>query len=115
MTKIRDKVTALNIFVESATRHAEATKQGDYIAGNKNYESLIKAVTYLKEQNIIVELLDYLEHENIGIRLAAATFLLKTHEKEGIKVLEEVANSSDFFSFIAETTLNEWKNGNLKI
>lgn len=115
MTKIKDISTALSIFEEAATNHAEATKQGDYKTGNKNYDKVIKAVSYLKEQNSLDALLQYLNHTIVGVRVAAATFLLPKYEKEGVKVLEEVSKSSDFFSFIAETTLSEWQKGNLKL
>lgn len=115
MTKIKDITTALRLFEEAATKHAEATKEGDYKTGNKNYHKKVKAVSYLKEQDSIDELLQYLNHENVGIRLAAATYLLPKHEEKGIEVLEAISKSSDFFSFIAETTLSEWRKGNLKL
>lgn len=115
MTKIKDISTALSLFEEAATKHAAATKEGDYKTGNKNYDKVVKAVSYLKEQGSIDELLQYLNHDMVGIRLAAATFLLPKHEKKGIEVLETISKSSDFFSFIAETTLSEWRKGNLKL
>lgn len=115
MTKIKDISTALSLFEEAATKHATATKEGDYKSGNKNYNKVVKAVSYLKEQDRIDELLQYLNHDMVGIRLAAATFLLPKHEKKGIEVLEAISKSSDFFSFIAETTLSEWRKGNLRL
>lgn len=115
MTKIKDISSALSLFEEAAIKHAEATKEGDYKTGNKNYDKVVKAVSYLKEQDSIDELLQYLNHHVVGIRLAAATFLLPKHEKKGVEVLEEISKSSDFFSFIAETTLSEWRMGNLKL
>jgi len=115
MTKFKDLSTALNYFEEAAQKHAEATKEGDYKTGNKNYDKVIKAVYYLKEQGSIDELLQYLNHSACGVRLIAATFLLPKHEKRGVEVLNEISKSSGFFSFIAETTLNEWQNGNLKL
>ncbi len=115
MTKIKDITTALCLFEEAATKHAEATKDGDYKTGNKNYDKVVKVISYLKEQDKIDELLPYLNHEVVGIRLAAATYLLGKYEKKGIEVLDEISKSSDFLSFIAETTLSEWRNGNLKL
>ena len=115
MTKIKDITTALSLFTEAATKHAEATKEGDYKTGNKNYDKVVKAVSYLKEQDSIDELLQYLNHDVVGIRLAAATYLLPKYEKKGIEVLKAISESSDFLSFIAETTLNEWRKGNLKL
>lgn len=115
MIKIKDISTTLSLFEEAATKHAAATKEGDYKTGNKNYHKTVKAVSYLKEQGSIDELLQYLNHDNVGVRMSAATFLLPTYEKKGIEVLEAISKSSDFFSFIAETTLSEWRKGNLKL
>jgi hypothetical protein len=115
MTKIKDISTALSLFEEAATKHAEATKEGDYKTGNKNYHKKVKAVSYLKEQGSIDKLLQYLNHDNVGVRMAAATYLLPKYEKKGTEMLEAISQSSDFFSFIAETTLSEWRKGNLKL
>lgn len=100
MTKIKDISTALSLFEEAATKHAEATKEGDYETGNKNYDKIVKAISYLKEQNSMDELLPYLNHEAVGIRLAAATYLLPNHEKEEIEVLEEISKSSDLLCIV---------------
>jgi Iap family predicted aminopeptidase len=115
MTMIKDISMALSLFVEAATKHAEATKEGDYKTGNKNYDKAMKAFSYLKEQDSVDELLPYLNHDVVGVRLAAATCLLPKYEKKGVEVLEAISKSSDFFSFIAETTLSEWRKGNLKL
>lgn len=115
MTKIKDISTALSLFEDAATKHAAATKEGDYKKGNKNYDIVLKAVSYLKEHGSVDKLLMYLNHDIVGVRLAASTFLLPKHEKKGIEVLEAISKSSDFFSFIAETTLSEWRKGNLSL
>lgn len=115
MTKIKDIITALNLFEEASIKHAEATKEGNYTLGNKNYDKVVMAVSYLKEHSCLNELIKFLNHNAIGVRLAAATFLLPVHEEEGIEILEKISKSTDFFSFIAETTLSEWRKGNLKL
>ncbi|GHU69175.1 hypothetical protein FACS189413_07600 [Bacteroidia bacterium] len=46
MTKIKDISAALNLFEEVAIKHAEATKEGDYKTGNKNYHRKVKAVSW---------------------------------------------------------------------
>lgn len=115
MRKINNTAEALLIFEKSSIGHAKATEEGDYKVGNKNYREKINAISYLKEHNGIDELLKYLNHDNIGIRMSAATYLLPYHQKEAISVLREISKSSNFFSFFAETTLNEWGKGNLKI
>ncbi len=115
MSNITNISTALYFFEEAAIKHAEATLNGDYKTGNKNYDKVVKAVEYLKQHDSINELLKYLNHDVVGLRLTAATYLLSKFEKEGIKTLEAISKSADFFSFIAETTLSEWRKGNLKV
>ena len=114
MAKIKDIVAAKALFVEAAIKHAEATKEADYKTGNKNFLKKIAAVSYLKEHNSIHELLQYLNHNDVGVRLAAATYLLPQYEEKGIKVLEEIAKIAGPPSFDAKMTLREWRNGNLK-
>lgn len=38
MPKIKDVASALLMFEDAAKKHAEATEQGDYKQGNKNYD-----------------------------------------------------------------------------
>jgi hypothetical protein len=115
MTKINSISEAIRLFEEFAIKHAESTIQGNYKTGNNSYDKVMRAIAYLKEKNSLDQLLPYLTHEVIGIRVVAATFLLSKYEEEGIKVLKDIADSSDFYSFFAETTLSEWRKGNLKV
>jgi hypothetical protein len=114
MIKIKDINTALALFEEAATRHAEATEQGDYKVGNKCYDKIVKVVAFLKNENAIDNLLCLLSNPSIGARLWAASYLLPTHEKEGVEILEEIEKRTDIHSLTAETTLNEWRKGKLK-
>jgi hypothetical protein len=115
MTKIKDTITALSLFEEAATKHAEATEQGDYKTGNKCYATIAKAMTFLKEQGEVLTLLKFINHASVGVRMWAATFLLPVQENDGVKVLEEIAAETGIHSFTAKTTLSEWRKGNLKL
>ncbi|MBD1432699.1 DUF2019 domain-containing protein [Sphingobacterium sp. DN00404] len=112
--KIKDIETALEIFEEACIKHSEATEQGDYKTANKYYAKIIKAATFLKSENAISNLKDYLSSSFVGIRLWAACYWLAVNEQEGIEVLEEIVKSTGIHSLTAETTLSEWKKGNLK-
>lgn len=111
---MKDIKTVLGIFEEACINHAEATEQGDYKNGNKYYNKIVKAVTFLKKENAINSLKDYLSSSLVGVRLWAAYYWLGVNEKEGIKVLEEIVKRKDIHSLTAETTISEWKKGNLK-
>lgn len=113
--KIKDKKTALASFEESAVKHAEATEQGDYKTANKCYANIVKAINFLKEQGEIISLTDFLNHSSVGVRNWSATYLLPMKEKEAVKILEEIVRKKDIHSLSAETTLSEWRKGNLKL
>lgn len=114
MNEIKDIEAALTTFEEASAKHAEATELGDYKASNKHYNQLAEAATFLKSKNAIDYLLQFLSNSSVGVRMWAACYLLPVYEQEGIKVLEEIAESSGIHSFTAETTLSEWREGNLR-
>ena len=115
MRKTKNISNALASFEGAAIKHAEATRQGDYKTGNKCYSTIVKTVNFLKEQNEIAALLGFLNHSSAGVRSWAATYLLPVSEKEAIKTLEELIKRTDIHSLDAETTLSEWRKGNLKL
>ncbi|WP_291529129.1 DUF2019 domain-containing protein [Bacteroides sp. UBA939] len=115
MIKLKDTKTALEKFEEAASKHAEATEQGDYKTANRCYAIIVKAIAFLKEQNEMHQLLKSLNHNSVGVRIWAATYLLAVEEREGIRVLEQIAKGTGICTFTAKTTLNEWKKGNLKL
>ena len=82
---------------------------------NQQYANIVKAINFLKEQGEVAALIDCLCHSSAGVRNWAATYLLPVKEKEAIKVLEEIVRKKDIHSLSAETTLSEWRKGNLKL
>lgn len=114
METINNIQSALELFERSSILQVEATERGDYKTGNKNYDKIIKAANFLKAENSINSLFPYLCHPSIGVRLWAAFYTLTFNEKEAVKTLEEIIKSDGMVSLTAETTLNEWKKGNLK-
>lgn len=115
MNKIKDVTTAMALFEEAALKHTEATEQGDYKSANKSYDKIIKAIDFLRSEDQVKALLNFFQHNSEGVRGWAATYLLPIEEGEAIKVLEEIAKGPGIRALAAETTLNEWKNGNLKL
>lgn len=111
---MKDIKTTLEIFLEAANKQAEATEQGDYKMANKCYDKIIKSIAFLKSENAIDKLLEYLADTSIGVRLWSACFVLPIDEGKGIKVLKDIVKTKGIHSLTAETTLSEWKKGNLK-
>lgn len=114
MVKIKDIQTALEIFEKASVKHAEATEQGDYLTGNKCYQQITKAASFLKNEHAISALQEHLYHPSTGVRLWAACYWLPVNESEGIEILQEIASKSGILSLTAEVTINEWRKGNLK-
>jgi Domain of unknown function (DUF2019) len=112
--KIKDIQTALVIFEEAAAKQAEATETGNYKLGNKYYNEITQAAAFLKSENAVGSLRNYLSHPSVGVRLWAACYWLPINEREGITVLEEIVKRPDIHSLTAETTVSEWRKGNLK-
>lgn len=114
MTKIKDIETALDIFESSAVKEVEATDIGDFKTVNKCYSKIAKSVTFLKENNALDKLEHFLISPSVGVRLWSACYLLPVKETKAIKVLEEIAKCTGIYSLNAETTISEWRKGNLK-
>jgi len=115
MVNIKNINTALEKFKDAAAKHTEATEQGDYKTANKCYGVIAKAVLFLKEQNEIQQLSVFLNHNSIGVCVWAATYLLPVKEREATQLLEQIAGGTGIHSFTANTTLREWRRGNLKL
>lgn len=113
MDNVKEVNAALVIFEEAAVGHTHATEQGDYKLGNECYDRLTKAVAFLKKVNSINLLGKLLDNGSVGVRLWAASYLLPINEEKAIKVLEEIVNTRGIHSLIAETTIAEWRKGNL--
>lgn len=115
MKKIKNIDTALSIFEEAAIKQAEAIEEGNYKMGNKQYDKIVRAMIFIKSENAVNRLKKFLCYPSVGVRLWAASYLLRVDEKEGTKALEKIAKSSSsgIHGLTAETTLSEWKKGNL--
>ncbi|MEK6153605.1 DUF2019 domain-containing protein [Flavobacteriaceae bacterium 3-367] len=114
MKKVKDIETALAFFAEASFKQAQATEQGDYKTGNKYYDIIVKATTFIKNVNAIDSLHQYLSNPSVGVRMWAAYYLLNAYEKESVKVLEEISKSSSIYALTADTTLSEWRKGSLE-
>ncbi len=111
-----DIKSAINTIITSSQRHALASQEGDYKTANKNYDLMQKAVNFLRTNNGNDKLMELLKHEDVNVRVAAASFLLKHSEKQAIDVLEATtAMSIPNTSFNAKMVLQEWRNGNLNL
>ena len=112
---INNVTTALEQFEEAAKGHGESVEISDYKAGNKYYKKIASAITYLKDQNQIEQLMKFIDHESIGVRLWTAAYLLPVQSERAVEVLNKIKSGNSIHSFTAETTLNEWEKGRLAL
>lgn len=113
--KINATTTAISEFEKAAINHALATEQGNHKVANKNYDLIVKSVAFLKKHNALGELYELLSHNSPYVQVAAATFLLSTHEIESTNILSEIANTKGILGLTAELVLSEWRKGHLKL
>ncbi|MEO6851795.1 MAG: hypothetical protein ABI203_09785, partial [Mucilaginibacter sp.] len=91
MNKIKNIPDALEVFKDAANVHGEATEIGNYKLGNKNYDSIIKAIDFLIKEKAIDHLHQFLVDSNTSVRLWSATYLLPLYEQDALKALNSVA------------------------
>lgn len=115
MIKIKDKETALKLFENSAINHGDCSQNGDYKSVNKSYKEIMNSFYFLKQENLLDEILPMLENSNKSVQSWSATVLLGFDEKKAIQKLQEIVKESNFYSYSAELTIQEWKKGNLTI
>jgi len=105
---------ALSNFIQNASKHANATETGDYKAGNKYYNVIVKSINYLYRHDTLYLLFPCLEDPDIGVRMWSAYALLSIKEKECRHILEEIRDGDNGIHCVtAEYTLKEWEKGNL--
>lgn len=105
---------ALAFFEEAALRHSDATMSGEYKVANKAFNDIIKARTFLQNAGEEAALQTFFSHRAAGVKIWAATFLLKTMEQEAVTALKEAAlDENKVMAGDAAMTLKEWENGRL--
>ena len=109
-----DLQIALQQFEQAAHNHAVFTENGNYKEVNRHYRKIINTAIYINN-NFGISVLDtLLLKEAVGIRLWSAGFLLGKNENALAK-LERISKMNSIHGLTAETTLSEWKKGNLKM
>lgn len=114
MSKIQNIESALSSFIIEATSQVAATEIGDSKASNKAFNQIIQIVKYLKDNDKLIELEAFLNHNNVGVRMFAAYALLQINSKRAVAILSAIAEQNDIHSLTASTTLDQWNKDNLK-
>ncbi len=107
----------IDCYAHSAYSYGEAMENGDYNAANIYFDKNSDAHQHLlrlgdRGGRALMELL---EHENVHVRISAATHLLSTFRKEALEVLETLSTAPGFPGFTAQMALEDLKKGNLAV
>ena len=114
--KILDKKDALNKFLESAISYTELEGGENHKHLNKQFDKISKCAGFLKKNNELYELKQFLEDKNLGVVAWAAYYLLTVDEELAIKKLKMIEDANiPNLSNSAKYTLKEWESGNLNI
>lgn len=112
------EITEKNIesYINAAIKHGECTEEGDYKQANKQYKIIQRSLNELKvSEKGVTQLKDLMEHQSDYVKLWSSTHLLSVEEKKSRQVLMELARKPGFLGLTAQTTLDEWTKGNLKL
>ena len=114
--KILDKKDALNKFLESAISYTELEGGENHKHLNKQFDKISNCAGFLKKNNELYELKQFLEDKNLGVVAWAAYYLLTVDEELAIKKLKMIEDANiPNLSNSAKYTLKEWESGNLNI
>lgn len=115
-SKIVDVKDALNKFSESAILYTELEGGENHKLLNKQFVKISNCAGFLKKNNELYELKQFLEDKNLGVVAWAAYFLLTVDEELAIKKLKMIEDANiPNLSNSAKYTLKEWESGNLNI
>lgn len=111
---IRDTHSALEIFDKQERIRERALEEGNSRVANKCYREVHAAFVFLRTENKLHLLYQFLVSDSIGVQLGAATYLLIYDEGIAIEKLKEIASGKGISSFTAEMVLQEWGKGNMR-
>ena len=95
--KILDKKDALNKFLESAISYTELEGGENHKHLNKQFDKISNCAGFLKKNNELYELKQFLEDKNLGVVAWAAYFLLTVDEELAIKKLKMIEDAKKMF------------------
>lgn len=103
-------------YASAAIQHGESTLNGDYNAGNRAFDRIIKIYRSLKSEGPAGQrnLQALFTHPHKSVRIWAVTHTLEVSPEESEKVLEEETAGDGILEFNARMTLDQWRKGTLE-
>ncbi|MCL2223472.1 MAG: DUF2019 domain-containing protein [Defluviitaleaceae bacterium] len=104
----------LERFVAACVARGESEEEGNSKKATKQYKIIDSIFLKLKETNRLEELQTLYDHEDLYVRLYAASRTLGLPNSGAEEVLTMLSSHRGLLGFNAEMTLSEWRKGNLK-
>ena len=105
----------LEKYMHACIANGVARECGNVKAGNKQADIIFTIYALLKESNRLEELMSLLSHENLYVRLWAATHCLQFPNSGAEEILCELARlKGSVVALSAHTSLFGWRNGMAK-
>lgn len=103
-------------FVNACIDKGEGEESGNTKNDRKHYKIIHSSYLQLKDAGRLEELLELLNHENPYVRLWAASYTLQIDPAKAENTLEELSMLRGIAAgFSASITLEEWREGRLRL
>lgn len=110
--------SVVEIYLDAAKRHGEASREGDHKLANKAHKALMMALKEIRAEpdKGVSSLRKLLANPDSFVICWAATHLLPLSEEAAKAALQALANDeAGLAAFDAKMVLREWDAGRLKI
>ncbi|MBI5027083.1 MAG: DUF2019 domain-containing protein [Nitrospirae bacterium] len=100
-------------FAEATIGQNQAIMDGDAKLSNKYANKRIDCFRKLRQLGDAgrEELATLFNHENLGVRVAAAAYLLKFKTEEALRILRELSKIQGLIGLDASETIKRWEEG----
>lgn len=107
------KEKLVQIFRDAASRHFEASLNGDYKKANREAKTIRKTFHLLREmgEEGYQALMILLENEYGAVATAAAAYLLRYATDAATRVLQRHAQDKGLIGFESQQALERWREG----
>ena len=100
-------------FAYFVIKQNECLNKGDWKQGNKYAKKYIKSFDEIRKigDSVKEKMKKLLVHENDGIKVTAASFLLRYCTYEAMNVLKEISKKPGIIGFEAQEFIKRWEEG----
>ena len=102
-------------YIETARRHGEGTRTGDYKKANRAYDALARLLQEITAASCDEDLFELYDDDEPWVQSWAAAHTLEIDEQRAVKKLQELmASGLAHVSIDEKYILQEWRSGALR-